>query len=389
MQAPVKQEDTPKLRLSMFGVGGYRAATDEIGWKGDWPDPNVTASEKPPVGLPPDSTPKSSCCGGGGGRKLAPKQAPSEAHRQPEETQQTRVQMAQRKLQESIIQGPLGLLPHQRSNDALIQSWPTANGPQPVISPFQTPMDRSQPNLNFHPSPMSMHQNGLNGDAHITCSCGDSCACLGCAEHPTNETTINYVRDATAHMLNFSTVFPSQNQFNMMNGHHCGSGQRSEFPPASFGPMYGNFSQGQFDGLQGVAPQGGMVNQQQAPMMNSMDPTMWHSMNMAGQPEGMRGSPKANGGVNGNANGSTHRPNGGEFEPDSANGFDEQLSPSLYSFGAFELHGCGEAQGACQCGSGCECVGCLTHTGHDSSGDLMATHNDAGSIETTVNGAFG
>lgn len=29
------------------------------------------------------------------------------------------------------------------------------------------------------------------------------------------------------------------------------------------------------------------------------------------------------------------------------------------------LPGCNDATGTCQCGDGCECVGCLTHGGHN------------------------
>ena len=44
---------------------------------------------------------------------------------------------------------------------------------------------------------------------------------------------------------------------------------------------------------------------------------------------------------------------------------DAQLSPSSYFWQEMVLPGCDDATGTCQCGEGCECVGCLTHGGHN------------------------
>lgn len=41
------------------------------------------------------------------------------------------------------------------------------------------------------------------------------------------------------------------------------------------------------------------------------------------------------------------------------------LSPSSYFWNQMTLPGCNDATGTCQCGDGCECVGCLTHGGHN------------------------
>lgn len=41
------------------------------------------------------------------------------------------------------------------------------------------------------------------------------------------------------------------------------------------------------------------------------------------------------------------------------------LSPSSYFWQELVLPGCNDATGTCQCGDGCECVGCLTHGGHN------------------------
>lgn len=41
------------------------------------------------------------------------------------------------------------------------------------------------------------------------------------------------------------------------------------------------------------------------------------------------------------------------------------LSPSAFLWQEMVLPGCDDATGTCQCGDGCECVGCLTHGGHN------------------------
>jgi hypothetical protein len=52
----------------------------------------------------------------------------------------------------------------------------------------------------------------------------------------------------------------------------------------------------------------------------------------------------------------------------ASDGKDEEtptLSPSSYFWNEMVLPGCNDATGTCQCGDGCECVGCLTHGGHN------------------------
>ncbi|KAG9198138.1 hypothetical protein G6514_010464 [Epicoccum nigrum] len=54
---------------------------------------------------------------------------------------------------------------------------------------------------------------------------------------------------------------------------------------------------------------------------------------------------------------------------DSPSGSNEEeaptLSPSSFFWSEMVLPGCNDATGTCQCGDGCECVGCLTHGGHN------------------------
>jgi hypothetical protein len=54
------------------------------------------------------------------------------------------------------------------------------------------------------------------------------------------------------------------------------------------------------------------------------------------------------------------------FDPDSPGDDDSStLSPSSFLLQQFTLPGCNDITGTCACGDGCECPGCLTHTGHN------------------------
>ncbi|PVH94419.1 hypothetical protein DM02DRAFT_661077 [Periconia macrospinosa] len=74
---------------------------------------------------------------------------------------------------------------------------------------------------------------------------------------------------------------------------------------------------------------------------------------------------------------------------DSASG--PTLSPSSYFWNEVVLPGCSDATGTCQCGDGCDCVGCLTHGGHNGVvldlGDVGGEDSAGG--ERGVEGGFG
>jgi hypothetical protein len=56
------------------------------------------------------------------------------------------------------------------------------------------------------------------------------------------------------------------------------------------------------------------------------------------------------------------------FTDSSCEGKEEDavtLSPSAFLWQEMVLPGCNDETGTCQCGDGCECVGCLTHGGHN------------------------
>jgi hypothetical protein len=54
-----------------------------------------------------------------------------------------------------------------------------------------------------------------------------------------------------------------------------------------------------------------------------------------------------------------------QFDADSPRDDDAStLSPSSFLLQQFTVPGCDDITGTCQCGEGCDCPGCLTHSGH-------------------------
>lgn len=99
---------------------------------------------------------------------------------------------------------PLQPAQWRQAMDALQYGQP---GPQPAAYNLPTP-------LGFAPdgTPPTIPES----TSHI-CSCGDGCQCVGCAAHPYNDATQDYVRSAWTSMLDDS--YGTTNGTNGTNGH--------------------------------------------------------------------------------------------------------------------------------------------------------------------------
>lgn len=148
-------------------------------------------------------------------------------------------------------------------------------------------------------------------DSNHDCSCGDSCQCLGCASHPYNETTRQHVQE----MGYMMTVNEDEEK----------SGGSSPFtglnsPPAipSRTPSNQNHS----------VP----TNTQLSFTDDNNSPSIFDNT----------------------INSSTFANN-------------QFMQPSEYYTIEYPvgLHLCSDLTGTCQCGNDCNCVGCITHSGHD------------------------
>jgi hypothetical protein len=157
------------------------------------------------------------------------------------------------------------------------------------------------------PPEPSFHTNGHTPAAtpvtsHV-CSCGDSCDCLGCAAHPYNETTQNYVRSAVASMMDNHSHQQQQPQ------------QHQGRDPATVVDGSG-------------AP---MPNVVSSPVLGGAEPS----------------SPQQ------------------AQTPSDASGISEdqpQLSSNDYFFVDYPILGCGGETNTCPCGDDCQCFGCLVHS---------------------------
>lgn len=137
------------------------------------------------------------------------------------------------------------------------------------------------------------------------CSCGDGCQCIGCAAHPYNEPTQNYVRSAWNVMMQ-----DAQNGHSHTNGTH-------------------------------------------SPTNGTHDTTNGHL-------------PSANGVVTGTASKTEGAisPTAPQTPSDATSGLAEEqaLSASDFFFVSYPFtDGCDGEMSSCQCGDDCQCIGCAIH----------------------------
>lgn len=157
-------------------------------------------------------------------------------------------------------------------------------------------------------------------DTIHTCTCGDTCQCIGCAAHPYNDATQDYVRSAWASM---SAEQPTPMYSN------------NQATPTMNGPTNG-YTNG---GTNANANANGGTNG-----TNGMHGT---NGTMQAQSSDLVSSPTA------------HTPSSNA----SANGEEQSLSASDFFFVSypFSSDGCGGDNLSCPCGDDCECLGCTIH----------------------------
>ncbi|KAH8808484.1 hypothetical protein F5884DRAFT_882157 [Xylogone sp. PMI_703] len=172
------------------------------------------------------------------------------------------------------------------------------------------------PELQFH-TPLLQHD---VLDSFHTCHCGDSCQCIGCAAHPYNEATQNYIRSA------YSSMIPEQQ--------------------SSSKDLYSNTN----------SPPNGHSNSSQSPTNgNTFSPTVSpysngqaHITDPIPSPQQAAQTPGSN----------THSPGPHEEQTLSASDFFFVSYP-------FASDGCGGDTVSCPCGDDCQCLGCTIHRSSD------------------------
>jgi hypothetical protein len=227
------------------------------------------------------------------------------------------------------------------------------------------------------PHAASGHQIPQHNPEH-NCHCGEGCTCFGCAAHPNNATMMEYVRLMA--QFQYTGAFGGQQAplYDMPTyPHHPGFGAEANTTMA-FSPLPQPYAS---------------PNPAQLPFQATLDSTVlnkspldvanpWRQSSVSSTPavEHLTFLDSA-----------TPTPTESQLKldmappvsaatistaaamsspvADSPSGSNEEeaptLSPSSFFWSEMVLPGCNDATGTCQCGDGCECVGCLTHGGHN------------------------
>jgi hypothetical protein len=288
---------------------------------------------------------------------------------------------------------------------------------------------------------ISSHING-GGEQH-ECHCGDGCMCLGCSQHPGNKTTQDYARyhnelasrgfnTQEAGMMPVPGFYPSlfstaPTQFNpQMTAGPVPNLQQRQFAASFQQPLYDTSQEytiahglplqmgppmhmdasanalQQFNFQSPMAPLGSAPN---ISSFQSENETSMASMssepNRSFQPQTEFQIPRPSY----QDRSETQRPlaaqnsmaeqipaNSVGLDGESAAAHDSPstdqddnasiLSQSFFSLQQVQIPGCDNITGTCHCGDGCECVGCLVHSGHSGLAGDNAVLNET-SADTT------
>ncbi len=201
------------------------------------------------------------------------------------------------------------------------------------------------------------------------CHCGDSCSCFGCAAHPNNATMMEYVRLMAEFQYTggFGTLPPPL--YDMPTyPHHPGYGAEANrlssmnagFAAMSTAAPTHMVYQGSIDmpisllnsSMVASAPWSPPISAGTMSGSQFMEPSGYTtSDSMVGQVPLKTEAPPVS--------------SIADIPYEATEAETPTLSPSSYFWNQMVLPGCNDATGTCQCGDGCECVGCLTHGGHN------------------------
>jgi hypothetical protein len=249
----------------------------------------------------------------------------------------------------------------------------------------------------------------LNGriDGH-NCHCGETCDCLGCATHPANRTTTEYVRYHNAiasrgypvpsRMQELISTFqqPSPYSIPTAQGQYSHSAavpsvHQDQFtprfnqtygPPPTYGMPSNSIPSWQLGSHIPVLTPTNELQQFHIHAPSQMTPVVPQATQLQFQNEihGGRSQQGQGSTPERRTNNSTGKAPLNNFEPTQKNMRDSELamdhespstdddnstlSPSSIHIQQFKMPGCNDVTGTCHCGDGCQCPGCLTHIGH-------------------------
>ncbi|KAK8209232.1 hypothetical protein IWZ01DRAFT_310077 [Phyllosticta capitalensis] len=234
-------------------------------------------------------------------------------------------------------------------------------------------------------------QGQVSNDFLHECTCGDACACLGCPVHPRNETTMKHVREITDFMVNDPLYSnppsysdqrvqyqPVYSDHSRTNGHHANA--RPAMDQNLFQTLPSDFANSgpstpYTQDLNGSAL---WQSAQQRPAVQAQPPS---ELQHYGFPDHRRLSQYNSSSFSFSSSSHHDSPvpppptrttttttsTSADLATSSTAAASDTpvLSPSSFYWQQLELPQCSDFTGACRCGDGCQCVGCLTHGGHD------------------------
>lgn len=297
------------------------------------------------------------------------------------------------------------------------QGFSPNNGGMDMALPFHfsTPIYNHMAS-SYPQSPMPVHP--LQHSANMAsapapehnCQCGPTCSCFGCAAHPSNATTTEYIRT----------------MFEFMGGSGPGSRLPVNYDVPSYPHHPGYGAEASYGMGYSVLPQN---YQSFSPVQMNLQSNMTMPLGLADTPVNPSGTwthPGPQTSIQETSSAETSYFNSvqtsdamslqvktedavssptirAEDSPeDGKEANTPTLSPSSYVYQQIELQlpGCTDLTGACQCGDGCACVGCLTHGGHngvplnspptteqDMFSDFVANGDFGISVPTNMNGS--
>ena len=183
------------------------------------------------------------------------------------------------------------------------------------------------------------------GSSHV-CTCGDGCQCIGCAAHPYNDATQDYVRSAWNSMMDESwangMASPLQGpaQFPMRNQHRPN-------------PNGGQLANGRAGVVPAPMPSGDSTNSSTPAVVAEPKKSCCGGEPSPTEPEATAPTPAPTG-----ASPTPQTPS------DTASGTSEEqtLSASDFFFVTYPFgDSCMGDTASCPCGDDCQCLGCVVH----------------------------
>jgi hypothetical protein len=432
---PLVKEETkqPRLQLGMMGVGGYKPPTNGISWTDEWSHFNT-----PPVPLleqrqplvassccqpqmipeePVEMAPPSSCC--------APKTAPQfgppgESRHDSHQPIPQAVRQLSGSEHDDFQPTPFnnGMNFGMTYADTFEFGLPSFNSATqgPGLDFFGELEGRDGCGNHVH---IPNHLRGNSGDHN--CHCGENCDCLGCATHPANKTTTEYVRyhnELASRVFAVSsrvqpplnpfqqhspyTIPNTQSQFGHMHPTAMSNVQQNQFgsrvhPGFESAPAYGlatdNVPSWHLGSQMPVHTPTNELQQfhihtptHMQASMSSTNQFQFHNENQSRvgphvpdtksnqQTAKSAGKAVANEPSKFQQTQRNIRSSEAAFDHESPSTDDDTstLSPSSFHIQQFNMPGCNDVTGTCQCGEGCKCTGCLTHSGHGKNNETNA-----------------